>query len=184
MIATRLRATGVLALASTLGCAAVQPTIATAPDPVAIYGARAHRTAFEDPTVSTTPSAAPAVASGPQPADSGVDTDEPTKDQRTRTGLFWGGVGAMALGGAMLGAFGIGGRVTQAQLQKGYDEGTLTYDREDKLRGRGSAFNKLAGAGAGIAVVGLAMAVIVYGLDYSRCGTLAKRRKDCHRKSP
>jgi hypothetical protein len=182
MIARSLSTLTSLALASSLGCASVQPTIVAAPDPASMYGAKVHRTAFEDPTAAAAPTTAPAVASGPAPADDSPSND-PSKEQRTRTGLFWGGVGALALGGAMLTAFGIGGRVTQAQLKNGYDDGDLTYSREEKLRDRGSAFNKVAAAGAGLAVVGLAVTAIVYGIDYSRCGTLAKRRKDCKPKA-
>lgn len=182
MIVRRSTAFTALVVASSLGCASVQPSLAAAPDPATMYGAKVHRTAFEDPTAAAEPTTAPAVASGPTPADRSHEPD-PAKEQRTRTGLFWGGVGALAVGGAMLTAFGIGGRVTQAQLKNGYDDGDLTYAREDELRDRGSAFNKVAAAGAGLAVVGLAVTAIVYGIDYSRCGTLAKRRKDCKPKS-
>ncbi len=182
MIARSIPTLTSLALASSLGCASVQPTIVAAPDPASMYGAKVHRTAFEDPTAAAAPTAAPAVASGPAPADHG-SSDDPAKEQRTRTGVFWGGVGALALGGGMLTAFGIGGRVTQAQLKNGYEDGDLTYAREEKLRDRGTAFNKVAAAGAGLAIVGLAVTAIVYGIDYSRCGALAKRRKDCKPKA-
>lgn len=169
------RALSVAVCAPMFACVLGPAPRTIAPDPAAMYGARTHRTAFEDPTA---PAPAPAAIAGPAPAP--ADTPAPADDdQRKRTGVFWGGVATAAVGGAMLTAFGIGGRVTQAQLKNGYDDADLTYDREDTLRDRGKTFNALAGAGAGIAIVGAAMAAIVYGIDYSRCGTLAKRRKDC-----
>lgn len=161
-----------------IACVAAPMPVTYAPDPATLYGAKAHRTAFEDPTAAAP---APAATVGPAPRDTATDTsdNDPAKHQRARTGVFWGGIAATAVGGVLLTAFGIGGRVTQSQLAKAYDDADLTYAREDKLADRGKLFNALAGAGAGIAIVGIAMASIAYGLDYSRCGTLAKRRKDC-----
>lgn len=172
-----MRRSLVLAMA-TMGCAVAPMPTRYAPDPATLYGAKAHRTAFEDPTAKTAAAPAP-VGPAPRETDAPPADDETKKDQRTRNGLFWGGVAVAAIGGASLLAFGIGGRVTQGQLAKGYDDGDLTYKREEQLRERGKVFNSLAGAGAGIGLVGMAVAAIVYGIDYSRCGTLAKRRKDC-----
>lgn len=161
---------------ATLGCAFTATPARYAPDPATLYGAKAHRTAFEDPT-QTAP--VPTATAGPAPRDPGPNESDGAKAQRTRTGLFWAGIATTAVGAAMLTAFGIGGRATQGQLAKAYDDADLSYDREETLRDRGKVFNALAGAGAGIALVGLATAAVVYGIDYSRCGTLAKRRKDC-----
>lgn len=175
-----IRTLALTAACATLSCAFTPTPVRYAPDPATLYGAKAHRTAFEDPT-QTAP--APTETAGPAPRDPAADEGDGPKDQRTRTGLFWGGVATTVVGAAMLTAFGVGGRVTQGQLAKSYEDADLTYDREETLRDRGKVFNALAGAGAGIALVGLATAAVVYGIDYSRCGTLAKRRKDCQKKS-
>jgi len=166
-----------VAIAMAVGCASA-PTLTTAPDPARMYGAVAHRTAFEEGQGAQAPVAEPAPVAGPTPR-APTDVTEPEKGQGARTGIFWAGVAATALGAAMLTGFGIGGRVTQAQLEDGYGDGDLSYAREEKLRDRGTVFNQVAGAGAGIAIVGIAVTAIVYGVDFSRCGTLAKRRKDC-----
>jgi len=102
------------------------------------------------------------------------------KHQRARTAVFWTGIGAIALGGAGMIAFGVTGRVTQAQLGNGYEDG-LTHAREDQLERRAEISNGLAIAGGTLAVVGLAMSVIAYAVDYNRCGALSRRRyrKDC-----
>ncbi|MBC8067457.1 MAG: hypothetical protein IAG13_03910, partial [Deltaproteobacteria bacterium] len=113
-----------------------------------------------------------------------IDADPGThKQQRVRTGLFWTGVALTVIGGAALLATGIGGRVTQGQLSTGYKEESLTHAREKTLRDRGDLFNALAGASGGVMIVGAGVTAITFGIDYSRCGTIAKRkRKDCKRK--
>lgn len=161
---------------ATMGCAATGPThVSTAPDPASLWGAKVHRTAFEDPAAADP---APAAIAGPtpRPVDDGGDTDDA---QRKRNGLFWGGIATTAVGGALLLATGIGGRVTQGQLQNHYEDADLTYSEEDKLRKRGDVFNALAATGAALAIAGAALAIVTYGIDYGKCGTLAKRRKDC-----
>lgn len=163
-------------------------------DPIDLPGAMAQRTSFEGP--------APAAGSdatvrggvgsggddkamggeggggktGPVQPDAGSD-----RQQRVRTGLFWAGIAFTVIGGATLLASGIGGRVTQAQLKKGYDNESLTHADERKYHTRGDIFNALSGAGAGVMIVGGGVAAITFGVDYSRCGALAKRkkRKDC-----
>jgi hypothetical protein len=88
--------------------------------------------------------------------DAGVTTVPPAPEldnrpdrQRTRNGLFWTGVALAAIG------------------------------RESTLRDRGKGFNIGASVTGSMALVGIAMLAIVYGVDYARCGTIAKRRKDC-----
>ncbi|HWB76955.1 MAG TPA: hypothetical protein VG755_18435 [Nannocystaceae bacterium] len=160
-------------------------------DPIDLPGAMAQRTAFEGPAAAgSDASVRGGVGSGgddeamggasskPGPVEQDAGSD---RQQRVRTGLFWAGVAVAVIGGATLLASGIGGRVTQAQLKKGYDDETLTHDDERKLHTRGDIFNALAGTGGGLLIVGGGVAAISFGVDYSRCGTLAKRkkRKDC-----
>lgn len=103
--------------------------------------------------------------------------------QRTRSGFFWAGVAMAAAGGGLFLGTAIGGRVTQGQLNKGYEDNDLTYDRESKLRDRGKLFNSLAAAGGAIALTGIITLAVAYGIDYAHCGKLAKRRKDCPRRA-
>ncbi len=174
-----LRNLAAVALVPLLACAFAQPGLVHAPDPATAYGAKAHRTAFEE----AQPQHAASPMVGPAPKSDDTPTDVASADaQRTRTGVFWGGIGATGLGGLMFAAFGIAGRVTQGQLSNGYDDGSLRRDREDQLRGRGKAFNVVAATGAGLAVVAGVVSAIVYGIDFRQCGTLSKRRKDCSAK--
>jgi hypothetical protein len=181
MSGARMRRAGwIPAIVAAAGCAATGPvSVSTSPDPATLWGAKVHRTAFEDPTASQP---APAPVAGPTPkTDDPVDTDA---KQRQRNGMFWGGIATTSVGGALLLATGIGGRVTQAQLQNRYEDSDLTYAEEDKLRKRGDVFNALAITGATLALAGAALAIVTYGVDYGKCGTLSKKRRpDCRNKS-
>lgn len=168
------------ALVAAMGCAATGPArVSTSPDPASLWGAKVHRTAFEDPAAAEP---APAPIAGPAPkVDDAGDTDA---KQRQRNGMFWGGIATTAVGGALLLATGIGGRVTQAQLQNRYQDADLTYAEEDKLRKRGDVFNALAVTGATLALAGAVLAIVTYGVDYGKCGALSKKRRpECGNKS-
>ncbi len=105
---------------------------------------------------------------------------EPDKSQRARSGVFWTGVVLAAAGGAGLLGFGIAGRVTQGQINKGYEDGNFTHEEEQTLRDRGEAMNIGAATTGALAFVGIAMLSIALGVDYVRCGKLTTRkRKDC-----
>lgn len=161
-------------------------------DPIDLPGARVQRTSFEGPPPAAGSDATVrgGVGSGGDNKAMGGEDSKPApvqqdagsdRHQRARTGLFWAGVAVAVIGGATLLASGIGGRVTQAQLKNGYDDESLTHDDERKLHTRGDVFNALAGTGGGLLIVGGGVAAISFGVDYSRCGALAKRkkRKDC-----
>lgn len=157
--------------------------VPAAMDPAAAVAPVAARVdTLEDPAPPPPP--APQTVSADD--DAGVTTVPPAPDldnrpdrQRTRNGLFWTGVALAAIGGAAFVGTAVGGRVTQGQLNKGYRNDDLTIDRESTLRDRGKGFNIGASVTGSIALVGIAMLAIVYGVDYARCGTIAKRRKDC-----
>ena len=174
----------------TSGCVSMQSMPTASIDPIALPGALVQRTSFEGPGAA--PAAGPdaQVRGGGKSSDaSGGGDDKPMRvrgepgteqQQRTRKALFWAGIAFTVIGGATLLATGIGGRVTQGQLTKGYDDETLTHDEEKTLRNRGETFNALAGAGGGVMIVGAGVAAITFGIDYTRCGSIAKRkRKDC-----
>lgn len=143
-------------------------------------------------TTSTTTASASGPPAGAAPAlevDGEATIDrvegqpEPDKYQKARSGVFWTGVVLAAAGGAGLLGFGIAGRVTQGQINKGYENGDFTHEQEQTLRDRGDAMNIGAATTGALAFVGIAMLSIALGVDYIRCGKLTtkttKRRKDC-----
>jgi hypothetical protein len=162
-----------LALVGSTACASLEPTTSVRPiDRDLLVGGMAQTTRFE--------------SEGKQQADDrglGGQPDRSAKGQRARTGVFWAGIAMLGVGGASAVSLAIAGEVSQRQLDKGYEEGDLTRERDSTLRDRGELTNKLSIAAVTIGIVGLAMAAIAYGLDYSNCGTLAKRRKGCGDKS-
>jgi len=88
-------------------------------------------------------------------------------------------VGAAGFGTLGVTSFGIGGRVVQAQLANGYDDGSLTRDREDTLTTTGEVMNGLAIGSAVVGLAGVILASTMYGIDHARCGDLPPRREQC-----
>lgn len=130
------------------------------------------RTAFELDDAGSAP--APAAEHDASPKR--VDTP---KQQRRRkilyiTGLSMAGFGVLGFVG-----FGVGGRIVQAQHEKGYDDGTLTHEREDQLNTTGTVMNGLAIGSAVVGLAGVILGATVYGIDHARCGELRPRRKQC-----
>ena len=138
-------------------------------------GKMAHRTQFELDDPSAT------VAAGPSSTDDDFDVDEPESDKkkRRRKILFFLGAGAAGFGVVGTTGFGIGGRVVQAQVANGYDDGSLTRDRHDTLTTTGEVMNGLAIGSAVVGLAGVILASTMYGIDHARCGDLPPRRKDC-----
>jgi len=123
-------------------------------------------------------SAPPKQAPPPEPA----DRDDETRDRsRLHKRLFWTGIGGLALGGAGVIAFGAAGWATREQLERAYEDGAITRDREDQLKTTGEVMNALALTSAAIGVVGLGLAAVMFALDYTKCGKLAgkRRRHEC-----
>lgn len=108
--------------------------------------------------------------------DEGTDTP---KKQRVRRLLYLTGIGAIGFGIVGTVGFGIGGRIVQAQLKNGYEDGDLTREREDQLSTTGTVMNALAITSAVIGLAGMITAATVYGIDHARCGELRPRRKQC-----
>lgn len=104
--------------------------------------------------------------------------DTPKKKKRRRA-LFFLGVGAAGFGGLGVLSFGIGGRIVQAQIANGFDDGSLTRDERNRLDTTGEVMNGLAIGSAVVGLAGLILAAAAYGVDHSRCGTLPPRRKHC-----
>lgn len=165
-----------LPLALLTGCAALpttaRPTTTARPLPADLQiGAMSQRTAFElDDGAESSASTEDLV----------VEDDPDTEKKKRRRKLLF-TLGVVATGVGLLGwtSFGIGGRVTQAQLSNGYEDGDLTRDREDTLTTRGEVMNGLAISSAVLALIGSAFTATVYGIDHARCGDLPPRRKKC-----
>ncbi|MEX1361986.1 MAG: hypothetical protein AB1Z98_02605, partial [Nannocystaceae bacterium] len=164
-----------LPLALLTGCATVGPTTSvrmhSLPSDLQL-GAMSQRTSFE---LDDSRDAPVATAS----YDSDDDSPQTDKQERRRKILFFLGVGAAGFG--VLGGlgFGIGGRVVQAQLSNGYDDNSLTRDREDTLTTRGEVMNGMMIGSVVVGLAGIILASTVYGIDHVRCGDLPPRRKDC-----
>lgn len=112
------------------------------------------------------------------------EPDEARRNQRARTAVFWTGVAVTTLGTAGMISTATAGQVTEKRLTEAYDDGNLSLAREERLTDAGETLNKAAIGSAGVALIGLAMAVISFGLDYTACGKLARRRsnRDCQRR--
>lgn len=163
-------------LVALTGCATMTGTSAgprlLAPD--MHIGALDQRTRFE------LDDRGPAPASERSAPDDRVDTP---KKERRRKILYFTGLGALGFGVVGTLGFGIGGRIVQAQMKNGYEDGTLTRDREDQLSTTGKVMNGLAIGSAVVGLLGVITAAAVYGVDHSRCGDLPPRRKSCDGKA-
>lgn len=110
--------------------------------------------------------------------DASKDRVDTPKKQRRRKVLYFLGLGSAGFGVLGVTGFGIGGRIVQGQLQNGYDDGTLTRDREDQLNTTGDVMNGVAIGSAVIGLAGVILSATMYGIDHARCGELPPRRKD------
>jgi hypothetical protein len=108
--------------------------------------------------------------------DDRVDTP---KKERRRKALYFTSLGAIGFGVLGTLGFGVGGRIVQGQMKNGYEDGTLTHDREDQLSTTGKVMNGLAIGSAVVGLLGVITAATVYGIDHARCGNLPPRRKKC-----
>ncbi len=94
--------------------------------------------------------------------------------------LFWTGITAGTVGAIGGIAFGAAGYVTKTRLNDAYYDGTgLTGDEHDRLIKNGETFNTLAIAFTALSVVGYALAVVTYGVDWNRCGPLVAKKRRC-----
>jgi hypothetical protein len=181
------RMVALLVAGSVTACAPALPVARRPIDPDLQLGALAHRTAFEveeDSLASAPgddgPASAPVDVGDPATDAGGTSTTDTDTDtaQRQRNALVWSGVALMALGGAGTIGFSTAGQITESRLDGAYASG-LSRDRDERLRDAGLLSNRLAYASASIGVIGLALLAIGYGLDYTVCGALSKKRKKC-----
>ena len=152
-----------LSLVSSLatGCAAIQPTAVASVDlerPEMRSFAVAQMTELE--------------------RDVRLDTGS-RKGEKLTPALFWSGITMGTIGAVASIGFGVAGFVTNNELKDGYDSGELGLAERDDLVRRGDTFNTLAITGAAVAVIGYALALITYGVDWNRCGPLAEKKRKC-----
>lgn len=148
-------------LASAVACSA-SPTASVRPiDPALMVGKVAEPTRFER-------------------RDDRVEHADPREHQKARTIAFWTGVALTTVGAAGTIAFSATGQAMENKLSDGYDD-SLTRADEDRYQDNGELMNDLAIASGVIGLAGVVIAAVAFGVDYTLCGTLVKRRKDCDR---
>lgn len=152
-------------LATGPGCASMATTAGVSTTRLdGSVGQLGTRTRFElEPSDARAPAAAPR-----------DDADKRAPTARLfLAGLIVGGV-ATAIG---LGT-GVGALVTERQIQRGYDDG-MTRSELDDLETRGDVLGALSVTGFSLGAAGFLTSIITYGIDYTRCGPAARKRRDC-----
>lgn len=108
-----------------------------------------------------------------------------TGTRRNRSGaltppLFWTGISVGTLGAVGGVAFGVLGFVTKNQLNDAYYDGSgMTVADRDQLVKRGELYNGLAIGMTALSVLGYALAIVTYGVDWNRCGPLVEKKRRC-----
>lgn len=154
----------VFATVASTGCASIGPVEASRP-----------RAATFDPRLDF------AVTRGDTALENEVrvsSRDDGEKKKEITPALFWTGVILGSIGTVGLAGFGGAAEFQEAQLRNGYEDG-ITSDRADGLVSRGETYNALAITSATVGVIGWTLAVIVAGIDYSRCGPMAPKSRKC-----
>lgn len=102
------------------------------------------------------------------------------KGEKLTPALFWTGITLGTVGAVGGVAFGVMGFVTKREIADGYEAG-MTLDERDTLSSRGTTFNTLAVAMTTLSVLGYALAIVTYGVDWNRCGPLVvkKQKRRC-----
>ena len=90
--------------------------------------------------------------------------------------LFWLGVGLTIVGGAGTIGTAAAGYGTKRQLANEFN-GSITASEAQTLERRGNTLNKASIAGVVVTVIGAVLAITSYGVDYTRCGPLAPKRR-------
>jgi len=105
-----------------------------------------------------------------------VDDTRPRERRPVTPVLFWLGIGLTAVGGAGTIGTAAAGYGTQRQISSDY-RGSANAEDVHTLERRGAALNKATIAGVVVTVIGAVLALTSYGVDYSRCGPLAPKRR-------
>lgn len=164
LISTTLAAT----LSLTTACASLQPSPQIHIDPRLNVGNMGERSDFELRTEAALAARAAATSTDRAPA-----ARKPVTPV-----LFWLGIGLLAVGGVGTIGTASAGYATQRQLTNKYT-GVADASDVQNLEARGDKLQKASIATAAIAVIGAVLALTSYGVDYTRCGPLApKKRRD------
>ena len=91
------------------------------------------------------------------------------------TGIIVGSVGA-----ASALTFGILGFAQSKKLADRISNG-IDHTSYDRIAKKGATYNSLTMTGAILTGIGYTTAIVVYAIDYNRCGTLAPRSRRCQR---
>lgn len=105
-----------------------------------------------------------------------VDDARPRERRPVTPVLFWLGIGLTAVGGAGTIGTAAAGYGTQRQISSDY-RGSATAEELHTLERRGAALNKATIASLVVTVIGAVLALTSYGVDYTRCGPLAPKRR-------
>ena len=113
--------------------------------------------------------------------DNNDNNDNGTSGKRVTAthAVLWTGIVLASLGGAGLLGFGATGLATDRKLRRGYDEDGLSHEEQDTLIKRGEAMNTATIISASVGLLGALIAVTAYGVEYTKCGRLAPKRRRC-----
>jgi hypothetical protein len=161
---TRRRAPLLVACAAlSAACALQQPSARLTDARLGFAPVLAARTSFES-----------------EAAERGAPAGEAPRAARGPTELvFWTGVILAAVGGGAALALGTTARVTEGEVIGGFEGDGLSRARLDELNDRGAGLNNATIAVGALGLVGAIMATTAYGVDYTRCGKLAPKRRRC-----
>jgi hypothetical protein len=108
-----------------------------------------------------------------------IETDGGTDIAKVTPPLFWTGIVVGTVGAVGAIGFGTAGYLTKRELNDGINDDGLTLERKDELSSRGDLYNTLAITGVAVGVVGYALALVAYGVDWNNCGPLVSAHRTC-----
>lgn len=159
------------ALALTTACAGVtapelrEPALDHRLASIGNIGARSN---FEIRTLYAAPEA-------PQPAPAEPQSD--TRKRRGTTALFFLGLGVAAIAGASAIGTGVAAAAARRDLDSAYFDEALSFDDFNARVDRGERLDRATKGLAALGGIGLATALLSYGIDWIRCGPLAPKRR-------
>ncbi|MGB1014350.1 MAG: hypothetical protein ACPG4T_09480 [Nannocystaceae bacterium] len=110
----------------------------------------------------------------------GSDTDDrgPKRKKSITPALFWSGIIIGAIGtGATIGVA-AAGFATERKISNSFDDGISMADHQ-QLVDRGKTLNTISIVTTAVALAGWVMAIGTYGYDYTHCGPLAPKKRQC-----